>query len=289
VSLFVVLGAAATDNDVMIRVDRPHAAEAAFAQPLTEELLTGSGVTPGMRVLVLGRGLADLALLVAERVGASGAVIGAHEDPQVVAQAQRRAAEEGFDRVDFRAESLDRIALGGSVDAVVGRFFLMHQPDPVRAITIAADAVYDGGRIVFQEWHYESVLWPETSDWPHLPLYRAFARWSIEGLRRQSAHVDMGLRLANAFTEAGLPLPAIRTDLRTVQGIGSRGYVFFEAAVREALPTLERCGIACAGQVDVDSFADRLERETSAVNGHAFLPLQVGAWARAAHAPTPSA
>lgn len=288
-SLFVVLRAAATDNDVMIRVDRPHAAEAAFAHSLTEELLTGSGVTPGMRVLVLGRGLADLALLVAERVGASGAVIGAHEDPQVVAQAQRRAAEEGFDRVDFRAESLDRIALGGSVDAVVGRFFLMHQPDPVRAITIAADAVYDGGRIVFQEWHYESVLWPETSDWPHLPLYRAFARWSIEGLRRQSAHVDMGLRLANAFTEAGLPLPAIRTDLRTVQGIGSRGYVFFEAAVREALPTLERCGIACAGEVDVDSFADRLERETSAVNGHAFLPLQVGAWARAAHAPTPSA
>lgn len=94
----------------------------------------------------------------------------------------------------------------------------------------------------------------------------------------------MGLRLANAFTEAGLPLPAIRTDLRTVQGLGSRGFAFFEGAIREVLPTLERCGIGA--DVDVDSFADRLERETSAVNGHAFLPLQVGAWARAAHAPT---
>jgi SAM-dependent methyltransferase len=224
VSLFVVFGAAATDNDGMIRVDRPHAVEAAFAQPLSEELLISAGVTPGMRVLVLGRGLADVALLVAERVGERGAVIAAHEDPKVVAEARRRAAEEGFDQVDFQAESLDRISLAAPVDAVVGRFFLMYEHDPVGAIRLAADTVHSGGRILFQEWHYESVLWPETSDWPYVPLYRAFARWSIEGLRRQHAHVDMGLRLANAFTEAGLPLPTVRTDLRVVQ-----------AFVREAL------------------------------------------------------
>ena len=52
-----------------MKTEHVPAVEAAFAQPLTEELLACSGITPGMRVLVLGPDLADLALLVAERVG----------------------------------------------------------------------------------------------------------------------------------------------------------------------------------------------------------------------------
>lgn len=264
-----------------MRNDHPTAAEAAFAQPLTEELLACSGISPGMRVLVLGRGLADVALLVAERVGRRGVVIGANEDPSVVAEARRRAADECFDRLSFRAESLDGVGLAEPVDAVVGRFFLMHERDPVEAIRAAASKVRDGGRVVFQEWHYDSVRWAETSDWPHLPLYRQFARWSIEGLRRRQAHVDMGLRLVNAFAEAGLPVPTVRTDLRMVHGSGSLGYAFFEAAIRELLPTIEHCGLASALEIQVDTFAERLEHETTRAAGHLFLPLQVGAWTRA--------
>ncbi len=243
--------------------------EAAFAQPLTEELLDCSGISPGMRVLVLGRGLADLALLLAERVGARGEVIGSDEDPRVVAEARRRSADECFERVRFVAGPLEQIDLDGEVDAVVGRFYLMDRSDPVRAIRRAAAIAHDGGRIVFQEWHYDSILWAETSDWPHLPLYRQFARRLIEGLRRRRAHVDMGLRLVNAFTEAGLPLPAVRTDLRPVCGPGSLGYAFFEDAMHELLASGERNGIA-----------EQLERETTGSGGHLFLPLQVGVWVR---------
>lgn len=268
-----------------MKVDRQNAVEAAFAQPLTEELLASSGISPGMRVLVLGPGLADLALLVAERVGTYGAVIAAHDDPSIVAEARRRAGEEGFDRVSFSNECLDALDLQEPVDAVVGRFFLMRERDPVRAIQRAANLVHEGGRIVFQEWHYDSILWAETSDWPRSAIYRRFARWSIEGLRRQHAHVNMGFRLVNVFTEAGLPLPMVRTDLRVVHGSGSLGYAFFEAAIRELLPTIERCGLASAHEVEVDTFAERLERETTAAGGHVFLPLQVGAWTRA---PLPS-
>jgi SAM-dependent methyltransferase len=263
-----------------MRVER-QAVEAAFAQPLTEELLTCSGVTPGMRVLVLGRDLAEIALVVAERVGRTGAVIAPHEDPYVVEKAQRLAADEGFEQIGFRAESLEQACVGVRVDAVVGRFFLTHESDPVQAIRRAAAMVRDGGRIIFQEWHYGSILWAEASAWPQLPLYRTFAHWCIEGLRARGAHLDMGLRLANAFTEAGLPLPMTRTDLRTVQGAGSLGYTFFEAALRELLPAIERRGLAGALDVEVDTFAQRLERETTAAGGHVFLPLQVGAWARA--------
>jgi len=257
---------------------RPHAAEAALAQPLTEELLACSGIVPGMRVLVLGGELADIALHVAERVGFQGSVIAAHADPAVVAGARRRADEEGFERVTFRIAPLERVELKDPVDAVVGRFFLMRERDPVGAIRLAADMVRDGGRVVFQEWHYGSILWADTSAWPQSSLYEQFARWSIEGLRRLHAHLDMGLRLVNAFVQAGLPPPAVRTELRVVRGADDLGYAFFEGAIRELLPTLQGCGAASAG--DLEAFARRLQQEISAAGGHIFLPLQVGAWAR---------
>jgi hypothetical protein len=258
------------------------AAQAAFAQPLTEELLAAAGITPGMRVLVLGRGLAELALLVAERVGSAGSVLGVHEHSTVVHDAQRRARDEGFDRVEFRRGCLEEVRLDAPADAVIGRFFLMGERDPVQAIRLAAGAVHDGGRVIFQEWHYDSVLWPQTSDWPHVPLYRRFAGWAVESLRRRRVCVDIGLRLANLFTEAGLPLPLVRTDLRVVHGENALGYAFFESTLRELLPTIERCGLAHAYDVDVDTFAQRLERETIEAGGHVFLPLQVGAWTRVA-------
>lgn len=256
-----------------MRVYRRHAAEAAYAQPLTEELLACSGISPGMRVLVLGRGIADIALLVAERVGPRGTVIGSHEDPQVVNEARRRAVEECSDRVTFAAEPLEQIVLEAPVDAVVGRFFLMHERDPAGAIRRAASLVHDGGRVIFQEWQYDSILLSQTSAWPDLPLYREFALRSIGALSQRGAHLDMGLRLVNAFTEAGLPVPDLRTEFAIVHGSGSLGYAFFEDALRELYDSPER-------EIDLGAFAQRLERETTAAQGHLFLPMQVGAWAR---------
>jgi SAM-dependent methyltransferase len=257
------------------------AAEAALTQPLMEQLLADAGVSRGMRVLVLGRGLAELALLVAERVGSGGAVLGIGEHSGVVDAAKRRAADEGFEHVEFRAGALGQIALDGSIDAVVGRSFLTYEREPLEALRLAARAVHDGGRIIFQEWHFDSMRWAQTSHWPHVPLYSQFARSALEGLRRRRAHLDMGLRLVNLFTEAGLALPMVCTDLRTIHGADSLGYAFFEATLRELLTTIERYELANAICVDVDTFAERLQRETTAAGGHLFLPLQVGAWTRA--------
>jgi SAM-dependent methyltransferase len=270
VSIFVVRGPAGSDNKGM-KTEHAYAVEAALAQPLTEELLACSGITPGMRVLVLGPDLADLALLVAERVGADGTVIGLDSDLRNVDKAYWRAEDEGFGNIEFRAGTLRNLHLDAPVDAVVGRFFLMREADPAEAIRLAARLVHDGGRIVMQEWHYESILWPQTSDWPEVPLYRRFAQSSIERMRRIGMHVDMGLRLVNLFTEAGLPLPSLRSDLRAVNGAGSLGYRFFESAIQEL-----------NGDLDGDAFAQRLENETLAAGGHIFLPLQIGAWTRRA-------
>ena len=256
------------------------ALEAAFAQPLTEELLACSGITPGMRVLVIGPDLADLALLVAERVGRGGTVIGIDADLRNVDRACRRAEAEGFERIEFRVGELRDLHLDQPVDAVIGRFYLMRDREPAEAVRAAARLVHEGGRIVFQEWHYDSILWSQTSDWPQIPLYRRFARWSIATMRDAGVHVDMGLRLVNLFTEAGLPVPGVRSELRVVHGAGSLGYAFFESALRELLPAPGDRRASSAEALDADAFAQRLERETIAAGGHLFLPLQIGAWAR---------
>jgi SAM-dependent methyltransferase len=275
-----VASAPAERENQSMRTLRALAVEAALAQPLTEELLANAGITPGMRVLALGYGLADLALLLAERVGPGGTVLGVNEHPDIVIDARRRAREEGFDQVEFRAAALDELRLDAPVDAAIGRFVLMRERNPVEAIRMAAGAVRDGGRIIFHEWHYDSIRWEQTSDWPRVLLYRRFAEWSLESLRRRHVSVDIGLRLANLFAEAGLPLPAMRTDLRAVNGSCAWGYAFFQETLRDLLPTIERCGLGHAHDVDVDTFAARLQHETTAVGGHLFLPLQVGAWAR---------
>ncbi|HEY6326695.1 MAG TPA: hypothetical protein VIW73_09330 [Candidatus Cybelea sp.] len=83
-------------------------------------------------------------------------------------------------------------------------------------------------------------------------------------MRHRHLHVDMGLRLVSVFTEAGLPPPQIRSDLQVVYGPGSSGYAFFESAIRELLPTIEHYGVARVDDVDIDTFAKRLERETVA-------------------------
>ncbi|MGH7727871.1 MAG: methyltransferase domain-containing protein [Vulcanimicrobiaceae bacterium] len=252
---------------------------AALAQPLCAKAIVKAGIVPGMRVVELGSRLGDLAFLVAERVGTSGHVLGIEEDERLVRIARARAAQQRFAQVDFRAVKLDRLAPAQPVDAVIARFYLGTRPNPVATIRRAAALVCPGGRLVFVEWHFESMRWAQTGAYPELPLYTQFAAWTLEALRRSGAHPAMGLGLVNAFA-AGLPLPATRAELRTVAGAGHPGYAFFEDLVRQLAPAIGPRAFAGAAEIAPDGLAARLEREIVAARGHAFLPMQVAAWTR---------
>ena len=54
--------------------------QAKILQPFTEKFFTRAGIRPGMRVLEVGSGMGDVALLVAEIVGPGGRVLGADRD-----------------------------------------------------------------------------------------------------------------------------------------------------------------------------------------------------------------
>ena len=66
-------------------------AQAGLVAPLTERLFEKAGITPGMRVLDIGSGSGDVALLAARLVGSEGTVVGVDRDPAQVAFATQRA------------------------------------------------------------------------------------------------------------------------------------------------------------------------------------------------------
>src|SRR5215471_20039780 len=105
--------------------------QALWLEPLTERLFLDAGIAPGQRVLDLGSGVGDVAMLAARIVGPSGEVVGVERDPKSIARARARVAEVGLHNVKFLQSDVSEIPGGEPFDAAVGRFVLMYLPDPV--------------------------------------------------------------------------------------------------------------------------------------------------------------
>lgn len=242
---------------------------AAFTLPLTAELLVKAGIAPGMRVLNVGSQAGDVAFQIADRVGTSGSVLAIDEAGELVEAARMRARKQCLHHVMFRGQRLSDVQIRAPFDAVVASFFLSSQADPVQSIRKAASLVRPGGRLIFQEWHWGSMLWTQGCSRGTLPLYREFARRTLHALEKNGTRVDMGLQLAGAVLKAGLPVPALRTDLQATGAAHHPGYVFLKDSLRDLLP-------------EADSFTARVQREIRETGGCLYFPLQVGAWVHAA-------
>lgn len=70
-----------------------------------------------MRVLDVGSGMGDVALLAAELVGPTGSVVGVDTNPDALVAARRRAPE----NVNSVEGDIRHLELDGEFDAVVGR------------------------------------------------------------------------------------------------------------------------------------------------------------------------
>jgi SAM-dependent methyltransferase len=244
--------------------------------PFTRRLFEQVGLGQGMRVLDVGTGAGDVALMVAEMVGPSGSVVGVDQNPEVLQTAHARAARAGFTNATFVQGDAGEMELDGGFDAAVGRLVLMHQPDPAKTLRSVADRVRVGGIVAFQEYNVTSrsmVAFPSTRLWEDA------LGWIAAALERAGVETEMGFKLRRAFLEAGLPEP--RMELNAPVGGGPRwgGYEFAAGTLRTLLPLVERFGIATAEDVGVDSLADRLREEMVASDGVGKPPEMVSAWA----------
>src|SRR6476660_5292630 len=182
--------------------------QAARLAPLTERLFVEAGIGPGQRVLDLGSGVGDVAMLVARLVGHSGEVVGIERDRRSLDRARARVAEAGLHNVSFIQSNVSQITANKPFDAAVGRLILMWLPDPVSVLRQLSLLVRPGGVFAFQEASWVPVL----AHLAPLPLWLATASLIHETIRAD-ADPEMGPNLYQKFQEAGLPAPAMRMEL----------------------------------------------------------------------------
>lgn len=261
------LGSTDAEHERLIR-------QAARLAPLTEQLFREAGVGPGQRVLDIGSGVGDVAMIAARLVGSSGEVVGIERDPLSIARARARMAEAGLRNVSFTQSDVSQIPESKPFDAAVGRFILQFLPDPVAVVRSLSRLVRPGGVIAFHEPQWTPFL---TLLEP-LPLSFACASLVRETLQRSGATTEMGLSLHRIYQEAGLPAPTMRVEMLLGDDPEFTRWIFdLFCTVRLQSQNL---GLSLEKLGDLETFPDRMQAEVAAANTVVPWVALVGAWSR---------
>ena len=251
--------------------------QAARFAPLTERFFREAGIASGQRVLDLGSGAGDVAMLVAKLVGPSGEVVGVERDARSVARARARALEAGLHNVSFTQTDVRDLAGAEPFDAAVGRLILMYLPDPTGVLRLLSRLVRGGGVMAFQEPSWAPILALAAN----LPLWSACASLIVEAFQRSGVDPDLGPALHGAFQAAGLPAPTMHMDLLLGSELEFAGGIY--GILRSLQPQIERFQLDLAALGDFESVPARLHAEATASKSVApFLGI-VGAWCRIPH------
>ncbi len=144
---------------------------AAWLGEATERMLDAAGVESGARVLDLGTGTGDTAVLAGLRAGPQGRVLATEVSEAMLQAAAEAAAAAGLDNVECQRQ--DAGALVGlepdSFDSVIARFSLMFVADVSAALTGIRTVLKPGGRL-------GALVWAPTECNPFLELPVLVAR-----------------------------------------------------------------------------------------------------------------
>ena len=248
--------------------------QAARIATVTERLFREAGIRPGQRVLDLGSGLGDVAMLAARLVGTSGEVVGIERDAGSIARAEARVAAAELRSVRFTQTDVNQIASDQLFDAAVGRFILIFLPDPLAVLRSVARLIRPGGVLVFQE-----------ASWvPMLALGAKPPLWSkvLSAIHRtflcSGVNPELGLDLYRLFQEIGLPAPSMHMELILGSDADSTGII---VDLLESLrPLAQQHNISLEGLGDLNTLSARVHAEVAAANMVvSYIPL-VGAWSR---------
>lgn len=264
-----------TTHDYLLGHTEPElvrlAHQAKLIAPATKAILTLAGLAPGMRVLDLGTGIGDVALLAAELVGPTGSVVGIDREERALATARQRAAGnvslERGDIGDWRDPG------GRKFDAVVGRLVHMHHPDPAAVVRHQRQALGENGIYVAMDWDYLT-----TRADPASPLLRRTLAMMVAAARLGGVDAAFGARLDTVLADGGL---------EDVQALGVRPFANVEDGARSVCDLAEnfhpgavRGGVLGPDDLGIDTLRQRMIAEIDAAQGTFVMPTLVGAWGR---------
>ena len=246
--------------------------QAARFAPLTERLFRDAGVSPGHRVLDLGSGMGDVAMLVARIVSPSGEVVGVERDGQSIVRAQKRVREAGLHNVSFIQCDASELPRERPFDAVVGRLILQFLSDPVGVLRSVSQLVRPGGAIAFQEPSWKPFL----ALCSNMPLWSACGSLAVDAFEGAGANEEMGPELQRLFERAGLPSPVMRMEMLLGNDLESTRWIC--DLLSSLRPQIERLRLSAEKVGDFDTLAERLRKEAVASGTAAPCMALIGAW-----------
>jgi SAM-dependent methyltransferase len=250
--------------------------QARMVEPATRQFFREAGIEAGMRVLDVGSGAGDVALLAAEFVGTSCEVIGTDKSAAAISAATRSAREMALSNVSFREGDPADLAFDRPFDAVVGRYVLLFQADAAAMVRKVARHVRPGGLILFHE-----PDWTSARAIPQAPTYDRCCAWIQEAFRLAGTDSNMAGRLFTTFIRAGLAAPSMRMQTFIAGGAASTDFLEALADLTASLaPAMERHGVATNTEIGLETLAERLKQE-AVLTGRVFVGRsEVGAWTR---------
>jgi SAM-dependent methyltransferase len=257
------LGSDAAEQERLIR-------QAAWLSEHTERFFRAAGLGTGQRVLDLGSGVGDVALVAARIVGPAGDVVGAERDARAVARATARVVELRLEHVHFTQADISDLPIERPFDAVVGRYILMFLRDPVAVLRSVSKLVRPGGIIAFQEPCWISFL--QACEF--LPLWRASAALMVEAFHRTGTNTRMGADLSATFVAAGLPTPTVHT----YRLVGAERWM--PDVIQTLVPEMRALDLAVGSLGNLSTLYDRLLEEAESHRVPPPLPAMIGAWTR---------
>jgi ubiquinone/menaquinone biosynthesis C-methylase UbiE len=261
------LGYSDTEAERLIR-------QAMRLAPVTEHFLREAGIQAGQRVLDIGSGVGDVALLLGRLVGPTGAVLGVDRDSRSLERARDRVREAGMSNIRFVEADLTEFSTDERFDAAVGRYVLQFLPDPVVVLRSLSSAVKPGGIVAFQE----NSFAPFVALSAHLPLWSSCVNLMHEAAKRHGVNVEMGPGLHRIYQEAGLPIPQMRLWMEL--GYEPEFTSLASDAIKATLPQIKRLGLTTDALGDLATLQERLHEEVTRSNTVVPWIALGGAWCR---------
>ena len=224
----------------------------------TRGFLTAAGLRAGMRVLDVGSGVGDVALLLADLVGPAGSVIGVEADPVRADMATVRLADAGLRNAEVVAGDVETLDVDAPFDAVVGRFVLRELSDATATVARLAGLLVPGGIVAFQE---KLLTIPVTSV-PRLPTLTWITDCLDETRRRAGVELEIAAQLPQIFAGAGLRRPSLTAEAPVGWGAEWLGFEYLLETFRHLLPASRALDVV-AEEVDFGALGAKLREEAT--------------------------
>jgi len=261
------LGSTEAEHERLIR-------QAARLAPFTERFFRDAGIGTGQRVLDIGSGVGDVAMLAAKLVGPSGEVVGVERDAGTLARARARVAEARLQNVTFIQSDVSQILAYRPFDAVAGRFILQFLPDPVAVLRSLSGLVRPGGVVAFHEVSWAPFLLLAS----RLPLWSTGVSLAHEAFRCSGANTEMGFALYQIFQDAGLSAPNMSLEMPLGNDPDFTRWV--PDVVGSLLPLARKFNLPLEPLGDLNTLPDRIHAEVAASKSVVTWMALVGAWCR---------